>query len=70
MILFTIVKTKIVHYSSLTYFPLSFLAAYFVYELSNNRAEIKRYLLWILLLTETIFLFSENAGWKQRKQQP
>src|ERR1035437_5835675 len=28
MILFTIVKTKIVHYSSLSYFPLSFFAAY------------------------------------------
>ncbi len=28
MILFTIVKTKIVHYSSLSYFPLTFLAAH------------------------------------------
>jgi hypothetical protein len=31
LILFTIVKTKIVHYSSLCYFPLSFLAAWSVY---------------------------------------
>ena len=28
LILFSIVKTKIVHYSSLAYFPLSFLAVY------------------------------------------
>ncbi|MGM0621840.1 MAG: ArnT family glycosyltransferase, partial [Bacteroidota bacterium] len=31
LILFSIVKTKIVHYSSLAYFPVSFLAAAFVY---------------------------------------
>lgn len=30
LILFSIVRTKIVHYSSLTYFPLTFLAAYFL----------------------------------------
>jgi hypothetical protein len=55
MILFTIVKTKIVHYSSLAYFPLSFLAAYFIYELVNNRAELKKYLVWMLIITGTIF---------------
>ena len=55
MILFTIVKTKIVHYSSLAYFPLSYFAAYFVYELVNNRAELKRYMVWILLVTGTVF---------------
>jgi 4-amino-4-deoxy-L-arabinose transferase-like glycosyltransferase len=38
LILFTIVRTKIVHYSSLTYFPLSFLAANFV-----TNALIKKY---------------------------
>jgi hypothetical protein len=32
LILFTIVKTKIVHYSSLCYFPLTFLAAWSVYH--------------------------------------
>jgi hypothetical protein len=55
MILFTIVKTKIVHYSSLAYFPLSFLAAYFIHELVNNKAELKKYLVWILIITGTIF---------------
>jgi 4-amino-4-deoxy-L-arabinose transferase-like glycosyltransferase len=37
LILFSIVKTKIVHYSSLAYFPLTFLAAAFVY-----RAHLKQ----------------------------
>lgn len=33
LILFSIVKTKIVHYSSLCYFPLTFLAAYNIYTM-------------------------------------
>jgi 4-amino-4-deoxy-L-arabinose transferase-like glycosyltransferase len=32
LILFSIVKTKIVHYSSLSYFPLTFLAAYTIHK--------------------------------------
>ena len=55
MILFSIVKTKIVHYSSLAYFPLSYFAASFVYELVNGRNTFKKYLVWILLVTGTIF---------------
>ena len=55
MILFSIVKTKIVHYSSLAYFPLSYFAAYFVYELVNEAKPFKKYLVWILLVTGTIF---------------
>jgi 4-amino-4-deoxy-L-arabinose transferase-like glycosyltransferase len=55
MILFTIVRTKIVHYSSLAYFPLSYIAAYFVYELVNNREQLKKCLVWTLLLTGIIF---------------
>src|SRR5674476_1172405 len=55
MILFSIVKTKIVHYSSLAYFPLSYLAAYYIYELVNRKEEMKKYLVWILLITGTVF---------------
>jgi 4-amino-4-deoxy-L-arabinose transferase-like glycosyltransferase len=33
LFIFSIVKTKIVHYSSLSYFPLTFLAAYYLYKL-------------------------------------
>src|ERR1035437_1793330 len=54
MILFSIVKTKIVHYSSLAYFPLSYFAAYFVYELMNNRNIFKKFLVWIFIVTGTI----------------
>ncbi|AFK02561.1 glycosyl transferase family 39 [Emticicia oligotrophica DSM 17448] len=38
MILFSIVTTKIVHYSSMAYFPVSFLAAKFIYDWLNERA--------------------------------
>jgi 4-amino-4-deoxy-L-arabinose transferase-like glycosyltransferase len=55
MILFSIVKTKIVHYSSLAYFPLSYFAASFVYELVNGTNTFKKYLTWMLLVTGTIF---------------
>ncbi|RYD82156.1 MAG: hypothetical protein EOP53_04455 [Sphingobacteriales bacterium] len=33
LFIFSVVKTKIVHYSSLSYFPLTFLAAYYIYRL-------------------------------------
>ena len=36
LLLFTIVKTKIVHYSSMTYLPLSFLATSVIFALSQN----------------------------------
>ena len=37
LIAFSLVKTKIVHYSSLTYFPMSFLAAYHIQRLLQGR---------------------------------
>src|SRR6185312_12825878 len=33
LLIFTIVKTKIIHYSSLAYFPITFLAAYGIYKI-------------------------------------
>ena len=43
LILFSIVKTKIVHYSSLCYFPLSFMGAYVAYKLIYAELVWKRY---------------------------
>ncbi|MBS1590044.1 MAG: glycosyltransferase family 39 protein [Bacteroidetes bacterium] len=59
LLLFSIVKTKIVHYSSLCYFPLTFLAALKVDQLVSGSDYIKRSVkilfvflgvLWSLLL--------------------
>jgi hypothetical protein len=49
MILFTIVKTKIVHYSSMAWFPLSYMATVYVYELSENPKRWTRWLTFGLL---------------------
>ncbi len=43
LILFSIVKTKIVHYSSLGYFPLTFLASYSIYTILNGRKSFRKY---------------------------
>jgi len=44
LIVFTIVKTKIVHYSSMCYFPLTFLASYSIYNLFNFDFEWKKWM--------------------------
>ncbi len=53
LIIFSIVKTKIVHYSSLTYFPMSFLATWFIYRSIKSESPIK---VWQQLLTLTFVL--------------
>ena len=40
LIIFSLVQTKIVHYSSLCYFPLSYLAAVYVYQICFNGAAL------------------------------
>lgn len=42
LILFSIVKTKIVHYSSLCYFPLTYLAALQLYNLAQEPVRLKK----------------------------
>jgi 4-amino-4-deoxy-L-arabinose transferase-like glycosyltransferase len=44
LVLFSIVKTKIVHYSSLAYFPLTFLAAGFVYSGWQNKLKWNKWI--------------------------
>ena len=51
LILFSIVKTKIVHYSSLCYFPLTYLAAMQLYKLSYEGATMKKVVKLLLYFT-------------------
>jgi 4-amino-4-deoxy-L-arabinose transferase-like glycosyltransferase len=70
LLLFSIVKTKIVHYSSLTYFPLSFLAAYSIYFLFKGKFKFKiwqktllglvGFILGILVLLIPLFIASKD----------
>ena len=42
MLLFSIASTKIVHYSSMAYFPISFFAAYYLYSLEQKKLTLSR----------------------------
>ncbi len=44
LIVFTLVRTKIIHYSSLCYFPLTFLGAYVIYKIIHRRIRNYRWL--------------------------
>lgn len=54
LILFSIVKTKIVHYSSLCYFPMSFLAAYSVYYYIQNRGRVPGWINWTVGIVSSL----------------
>ncbi|MEO6948279.1 MAG: glycosyltransferase family 39 protein [Ginsengibacter sp.] len=57
MILFSLSTTKIVHYSSLTYFPLSFLAAIYLNDLITERKKMKNSLLILIVFMGLLFSF-------------
>lgn len=72
MILFTITTTKIVHYSSMAYLPLSFLAATFLFRLDEKRRTINKALsiavlclslLFSVLLIALPFVFKFKDKW-------
>jgi 4-amino-4-deoxy-L-arabinose transferase-like glycosyltransferase len=56
LILFSVVKTKIIHYSSLAYFPITFFAARAALGIAEQKTEIKR------LLRSSVFIFSVLLG--------
>lgn len=43
LIVFSIVRTKIVHYSSLAYFPLTWLAAHYIYKVITRKDPVSRF---------------------------
>lgn len=51
LILFSIVKTKIVHYSSLCYFPLTFIAALQISRLEEKKIELKKIVVFLTAFT-------------------
>jgi len=55
LILFTIVRTKIVHYSSLCYFPLTFVAAWWISHTSDVSSRPKR-IVRTLIITAGVLL--------------
>jgi 4-amino-4-deoxy-L-arabinose transferase-like glycosyltransferase len=57
MILFSITTTKIVHYSSLTYMPLAFLATVYLNYLLENKFKTKNYIIVLLAFGGFVFSF-------------
>jgi len=49
LILFSIVSTKIIHYSSLCYFPLTFLSSLTVYRIWNGTLAWKRWMGFVMI---------------------
>ena len=55
LVIFSLVQTKIVHYSSLCYFPLSYIAALSVYEIYFNGARMAKISKVLLLIVGFIY---------------
>jgi 4-amino-4-deoxy-L-arabinose transferase-like glycosyltransferase len=54
LVLFSIVQTKIVHYSSLCYFPLTFLCTDYLYRLHFGKMRFPKYFNWLILVIGTL----------------
>lgn len=61
LILFSIVQSKIVHYSSMCYFPLTFLAAVSIYEIIENKISFDNWMKAGLVLTGGAFVVASIA---------
>jgi 4-amino-4-deoxy-L-arabinose transferase-like glycosyltransferase len=61
LILFTIVRTKIVHYSSLCYFPLTFMASWTIYHSNQLRPNRKKIISVLTLLLGILLLLAATA---------
>ena len=49
LLLFSIVTTKIIHYSSMTWIPLSFIAAYTLYLIDQKKIDLSKVLKYLYL---------------------
>ncbi|HAQ19426.1 MAG TPA: glycosyl transferase [Prolixibacteraceae bacterium] len=58
LIIFSLIKTKIVHYSSLCYFPLSYLAAITIYDISFNKLKINKLSKVIIIVVGIVYAIS------------
>ena len=55
LILFTIVRTKIVHYSSFCYFPISYMAAWAITQMMDGRLKFRRYQRIMLVVIASVY---------------
>jgi hypothetical protein len=55
LILFTIVRTKIIHYSSFCYFPLTFMAAYSVSGMLDGEIKFRKWMSAVMIAIASVF---------------
>lgn len=74
---FSIVRTKIIHYSSLAYFPLTWLAAHYIYQVISQKGVFSKFTrvsaaiagtAWLLAVLFIVVLFLNkdailSSGW-------
>lgn len=63
LLLFSIVQTKIIHYSSLCYFPITFLAALHICEKIENKSSLKASAKTILIGLFVLGVIFTLVGW-------
>ena len=56
LVVFSLVQTKLVHYSSLAWYPITFLAAWVLHHWLGRKVEIHRWQLWILGFIGTLYV--------------
>jgi hypothetical protein len=61
LVLFTIVKTKIVHYSSMAYFPITFFGSYFLYYWLENKKQFANWMKFSLVGIAFLFGLAMSA---------
>lgn len=69
LILFSIVQTKIIHYSSMAYFPISYIAAWHIYRYDIQKKEL-RLIFFIFLLIGISLTISPLFGVHFKKLIP
>lgn len=58
LVLFSIVKTKIVHYSSMCYFPLTFLGAIYLTDKSNREFLFKKWFKYLYIFISIVLIIA------------
>lgn len=61
LILFSIVSTKIIHYSSMCYFPLTFLAAYVMYQIAEQKTKAPTWMLITIGILSSFYVIVISA---------
>ena len=61
LVIFSLVQTKIVHYSSLCYFPLSYLAAVYVYDICFNGTKLSKLSKVLIIIVGLLYALIPGA---------